>query len=77
MAKSNVAEIHATPRRDPKTIDTIDELSMLLAHLSAQLAVIHAQGFESFNKYCDEIKDNYIWAMYCEAERAQELCKSL
>lgn len=77
MAKSNVAETHATPRRDPKTIDTIDELSMLLAHLSAQLAVIHGAGFESFEECREEIKDNYIWAMYCLANRAKNLCESL
>jgi hypothetical protein len=74
MAKSNVAQIHVMPERNG---EKIDELTMLLKQLCAQLMVIHAGGLESFDECSGEIKEHYIWAMYCEAERAQELCKSL
>jgi hypothetical protein len=74
MAKSNVAEIKVAPERD---IDKIDELNMLLSQLCAQLAVIYGAGFESFEECREEIKDNYIWAMYCHANRAKNLCESL
>jgi len=60
-----MAESNFTP--DEKIVadlteDACDVLSRKAAQLSALLTVIVGEGFDSFNLYNDEIKQNYLWA---------------
>lgn len=68
-------DIVASVRR--RDLDKLNELNMLLAQLSAQLSIIYGAGYESFEQYSDEIKNDYFWAMYCHAKRARDLSESL
>lgn len=39
-----------------------DQLSARLSQLSAMLIMTTGQGFEAFDSWNDEIKENYLWA---------------
>ncbi len=43
-------------------LDLTDKLDAKLAHLSSMLYMTYGGGFESFNQWSDEIRDNYMWA---------------
>lgn len=53
-------------------IDEIDNLTKHQGHLEAMLSIIYEAGFNSFNNFNDDIKQNYLWAC---AEHAREVNK--
>lgn len=54
-------------------LDVIDALDEKLVQLSSMLTMIHGHGYQTFDNYSDEIKDNYLWA----CERLADECKQL
>lgn len=53
-------------------IDQIDSLTNHTAQLEAMLCIIYGAGFDSFNNFNDDIKQNYLWVC---AEHARQVNK--
>ena len=44
-------------------LDTIDTLNAKLCHIEAAIELIYGEGFESFDKMNNTLKDNYLWML--------------
>lgn len=53
--------------------DFNDELENKLHQLSSMLTIIHGCGYESFNQWSDQVKDNYLWSCSTVADEARQL----
>lgn len=62
MTDQNTTIKSINPRNSLLEIDEFDEIQTTLSHAHAMLTMIYGPGFESFNTYSDEIRENYIWA---------------
>lgn len=53
--------------------ELVDELNHKLCQLSSMLTVIHGCGYESFDQWNGQIKDDYLWACSSLADQAKML----
>lgn len=68
---TNESTTTALPKKDHE--DPIDALARKSAQLFSMLITTYGEGFESFNSYNDEIKENYLWACSDLALEIREL----
>jgi hypothetical protein len=60
-------------RPDATPIDVQDQLHARLSQLHAMLTITCGNGFETFENWSDEIKDNYLWSCSMLAKECKEL----
>jgi len=57
--------------------DIINQLQARLAQLSAMLCTTYGGGFETFDNWSEDVKDNYLWGCATMADECRELCQRL
>lgn len=57
--------------------DIHNQLNARLGQLVAMLNITYGGGQESYERWSDEIKDNYMWAAAMIAQECQELAEHL
>ncbi len=62
---------------DANTLDVRDQLGARLAQLTSMLQMIHGNGFENFDNWSDDVKDNYLWGCSMLAEECRALERHL
>ena len=55
--------------------DVHDQLDARLSQLRAMLTMTCGGGFETFNNWSDEIKQNYLWACSMLADECESLIR--
>lgn len=70
-----MAAIHSTQAdaASEQQAEAINMLSNKVTQLHSMLTVIIGEGFESFNNYNDNIKENYLWACADIADEVKRL----
>lgn len=62
---------------DAQPNDVREQLSARLSQLSSMLVMIHGGGFDNFESWSDEIKQNYLWGCSMLADECRELERHL
>ena len=62
-----------TLHADATALDVQDQLNARLSQLQAMLTMTCGGGFETFNNWSDEIKQNYLWGCSMLADECKEL----
>ncbi len=72
MTESNITELTPVYKEDP-----MDQLSRLSSQLSAMLLVVSVGGFEDFDTWRPDIKQNYLWACSDHAQQIEKVVNDL
>lgn len=62
---------------DASALDVRNQLGARLSQLTSMLQMIHGNGFENFDTWSDEVKDNYLWGCSMLAEECLALERHL
>ena len=62
---------------DASKIDVIDHLQARLAQLSAMLCTTYGAGFDTFDNWSSEVKENYLWGCASLAQECDALTRRL
>lgn len=60
-----------------KNIDYMDEIDRLTTHTAQLSAMLNGMGFDSFNSFNEEIKQNYLWACSNQATEIDKIANQL
>lgn len=58
-------------------VEVINQLHAKLEHLRSMTIMLCGEGYQNFEQYNDEIKENYLWACSNMAKEARDLSRKL
>lgn len=62
---------------DASRLDVLDQLNARLSQLNSMLTLTHGIGFETFNAWDADTKENYLWSCDMLAKECKALVRHL